>query len=306
MYKTLTPPTFLISDTEDWKRYLDEQGFVVIRDLLSLKDQIKFWNFFREDLLFVSPYFKFNDPRSWIIKNYPGIFGKGMCVFNGMGQSYFSWFLRTHPNIKSIYSSIYDTDDLITSMDGFSLFVSNKQQSKSWNHIDQNPRNPIYSIQGSYNYYPVTPKDAGFVVAPKSHKEFNMNVEHKRNWIRLDKDSPWNEKVVKLCIPRNSFVLWNSRTIHANGGPDKKILINSINRLTNYITLLPRKYSSEENRQKRIQAYLDGNTCSHWANKCEIKRYPWGFKTRHEKKKLRTLKPLLIDNEIPADRLAMI
>ena len=64
-----------------------------------------------------------------------------MCVFNGFGQSNFSWFLRTHPNTPEIYPKLLKTRDLVTSLDGFSLVVSNKQQSKSWHHVDQNPQN---------------------------------------------------------------------------------------------------------------------------------------------------------------------
>ena len=158
-----------------------------------------------------------------------------MCVFNGFGQSNFSWFLRTHPNILEIYSKLLKTRDLITSLDGFSLVVSNKQQSKSWHHVDQNPQNDILSYQASYNYFKVDENDAGFVIAPKSHLEFKPEVSHKRNWIKVPIDSMWNEKVLKLCIPENCFTIWNSKTIHANTGITKKHKITKINRLTVYI-----------------------------------------------------------------------
>ena len=63
---------------------------------------------------------------------------------------------------------------------------------------------------------------------------------------------------------------------------------------------------SEKNREDRVKAYKSGDACSHWANKCEIKRYPWGFGPRHKKKNLFRLEPKLIEGEIPPERLAIL
>ena len=46
-----------------------------------------------------------------------------------------------------------------------SVFLSKEQKSKPWLHIDQNPSNTVYSIQGAYNFMPVrNVNDAGFVI----------------------------------------------------------------------------------------------------------------------------------------------
>ena len=58
------------------------------------------------------------------------------------------------------------------SYDGFSVFVSRKQQSKFWLHIDQHPQDKLYSVQGAYNFLPVGEADAGLLVVPKSHKTY--------------------------------------------------------------------------------------------------------------------------------------
>ena len=92
------------------------------------------------------------------------MFGKGMAVFNGFGQSNFMWSLRTNPHIYKIFQEVHQTEDLVVSLDGFSVYLSDKQKSKSWLHIDQNPTNELFSIQGAYNFMPVGEKDAGFVV----------------------------------------------------------------------------------------------------------------------------------------------
>ena len=222
------------------------------------------------------------------------MYGKGMLVFNGFGQSDAMWNLRTNKTILSVFKKIYDCEELVTSLDGFSAFVSHEQKSKSWLHVDQNPKNSIYSIQGAYNFIPVkNDSDAGFVVVPKSHIEYTPTVKHKKDWIVCDPQPI--EKSVKLLIPPNCLILWNSKTIHANEGMKKQH--RGLNRLTCYITYLPKERRTEEIRKQRINAYLTANTTSHWANKCELKRYPFGFKSRYESRGFGKIKPLLEDEE---------
>lgn len=40
----------------------------------------------------------------------------------GAGQSSFLWFVRDNKNIHKIFSKIWNTEDLITSYDGFGAF----------------------------------------------------------------------------------------------------------------------------------------------------------------------------------------
>ena len=49
--------------------------------------------------------------------------------------------------------------------------------------------------------------------------------------------------------------------------------------------------------KKRKQAYMDSRT-THWANKCELKTYPFGFKTQYESKGFVELIRKLIKMEI--------
>lgn len=303
-YPTFSPPIFDINQTVEFTQYLNNEGYVVIRNILNSQDRETFFQKFKTDFNQVSPNFNFDDKSTWNIKNYPGMYGKGMCVFNGFGQANFMWYLRTHSEIQQIFTKIYNDDNLVTSMDGFSVFVDKNQKTKSWHHVDQNPKNPITSYQASYNFYPVNTDDAGFVVAPKSHIEYIPDVKHKRDWIMLEGDSDWHDKVVKLIIPDNCLTIWNSKLIHANAGMSKNT--DRINRLTCYITYLPKSLRSENIRQERIQAYINGETCSHWTNQCKIKKYPFGFKKNYEKKNLGNIKPLLINENIPQERFKLI
>ena len=182
---TFQPPLYDINNFASWKSFLDEHGYVVLQNILN-KEEVKMGlELFKKDMSQISSNFNLDDPSTFQIENTPLMFSKGMAVYNGWGQSDFMWHLRTKPQIKRIYEQIYQTDDLVVSLDGFSL-VSPKQKSPSWLHIDQNPKNKIYSIQGSYNYLPVTELDAGFTLIPKSHLTFKPEVEHQKDWIMVD------------------------------------------------------------------------------------------------------------------------
>ena len=93
-YPILNPKVFSIGNFDNWKLFLEQNGYVVIGDILSNSEQITFWNHFKNDFNNVSPNFDFNDKTTWSIKTYPGMFAKGICPYNGLGQSNFSWLIR--------------------------------------------------------------------------------------------------------------------------------------------------------------------------------------------------------------------
>ena len=303
--ETIKPQLFEKTDHSGWSSYLDTHGYVVIKDILTQTSKDVAYSLFKKDWKTVSPYFDFDDPESWSINNTPIMWGKGMAIFNGFGQSDFMWYLRTHPEIKNIFKMVYNSNQLVTSMDGFSVFLSKTQTSKSWLHIDQNPVNKIYSIQGSYNFMPVkTKEDAGFVVVPGSHKTFTPEVKHKNDWIVCEDQDKYIQQCRKLAIPENCLTLWNSKLIHANEGMSHSH--THLNRLTAYITYQPLSIRPPNILGKRIAAYKEGSTTSHWANRCELKRYPYGFKTRYESRGYHTITPTLDAGNIPTKRSELL
>lgn len=320
--RTLRPPSFHVNDVEVWNKYLEETGFVVLRDILTPDEISTAIDLFKKDWTHVSPNFDFDDPETWTIQNCPMMFGKGMAVFNGFGQSDFMWYLRTNKTIKGVFTDIFKTEDLTVSMDGFSVFVSDKQQSKPWLHIDENPYNQLYSIQGAYNFKKVGDDDAGLILVPRSHSTFSPDVTHTKDWILLNEKEvdKYKDDVVKLLIDENCLTLWNSRTIHANTGMIKKNKNSkdlqedthcneylNINRLTCYIAYQPSCIRDDNVMNQRVQAYKNGDTTSHWANRCEIKTYPYGFKNTYEKRGFKRISPMLDENgDIPKDRWRLI
>jgi hypothetical protein len=313
---TLRPPSFHVKNVEVWNKYLEENGFVVLRDILAPEEVSTSIDLFKRDWTYVSPNFDFDDPSTWTIQNCPMMFGKGMAVFNGFGQSDFMWYLRKNNTIKGVFADIFKTEDLMVSMDGFSVFVSDKQQSKPWLHIDENPYNQLYSIQGAYNFKKVGEDDAGLILVPRSHETFSPDTTHMKDWIMLNEKEVdmYKDNVVKLLLDENCLTLWNSRIIHANTGMTKKkrmlqedINDLTINRLTCYIAYQPSCIRDEKTKKSRMDAYKNGDTTSHWANRCEIKTYPYGFKNTYEKRGFKRIEPTLDENgDIPKERLRLI
>lgn len=309
---TFTPKTFALDEEEAYLKYLEKEGYVVIRNILTKEEQEErlelFWNAWTH----VSPGFNRLDSSTWSIETSPMMYHKGMASFSGFSQSELMWSLRLHPNIKGIYSKVYKTTDLAVSFNAFSVFFDADQKSSDWWHIDQHPNNKSYCVQGSYNFFPVTDDSAGFVCVPRSHlKSIGADSKTDRDWILLPEDDPYvRDEGVKLLIPENCFVLWNSRLIHANTGISRnkkekkeKKEEKTLDRLTCFVSFMPKALRSEEIRDKRLLAYENATALSHWAIKCDIKKYPWGFGPRYESRGFRTITPIL---PIPEERMELI
>ena len=280
--KTFAPKLFERQNSDKWKQYLDENGFVVLRNILSKETMIQYFKLFAKDWTYVSPNFNFNNKKTWTPSNSPMIWNKGMVYWNGLSQSDFMWSLRTDLNILDIWHRLHETKELVSSFDSFSVYVSNKQKSQPWLHTDLNYNSEIYSIQGAYNFLPVRETSAGFVVVLKSHKTYTIDKKTKSNFSQIDKDDPHYDKAVQLIIPENCFVLWNSKTIHANTGISDKKLNYDFNRLTCYLTYFPKSLRSEDIFKKRLNGYKNGVSCSHFAIDYKPKQHPYGVKKTYE------------------------
>ena len=130
MSQPFTPTLFDIEDPENWMENLDREGCVVIKNVLSSEEREHGLTLFKKDMATVSPDL-ISMTLTWSIETCPLMFGKGMAVFNGFGQSDFMWHLRTNPKIQSELKQIYSTDELVTGWLGFRCLY---QKLKSLNH----------------------------------------------------------------------------------------------------------------------------------------------------------------------------
>ena len=303
--KTIEAKLFDINHEEEWRAHLDEEGYVVLKDILPYKEKIYGFGLFAEDWKQVTPKFDLHDKTTWRPETCPLMWNKGMVYWNGFGQSNFMWYLRTHPRIRGVYERLFGTNELVVSFDGFSTFISHSQKSPSWLHIDQSPLFDYLSVQGSYNFLPVKEDDAGFCVIPRSHKTYRPEVKDPRNFLPIPLEDEHIERAVKLLMPENCFTLWNSRTGHANAGMTKQKV--ELNRLTAYITYFPKKDRKEEVLQKRLNGYKEADNCSHWAIYHHKKAHPARSAARYESRGFNWIRPKLTeDGEIPPERLELI
>ena len=303
---TYKPQLFTINDDVNWKKYLNDYGFVVIKDILENEIYTDLFTQFYLDWSHVTPNFNFHDKSTWTPENSPMMWDIGMITGYGLGHAKFQWGLRTNENILNIWKKLHNTNELVVSYDGFSFFFSPEQQSGIWLHVDQNPKDKLYSVQGAYNFLPVGQDDAGFVVVPGSHKTFYVDLDESYKFIPVDPDDVHVEYAVKLIIPANCFVLWNSKTIHANVGmnPSKEV---ELNRITSYISYFPMTQRPEYILQKRITGYHKAVNCGHYAIDYNPKRKTYSNIDDLESQNFNLMKPIYdINGMIPDDIIKLI
>mmetsp|Transcript_17293 Transcript_17293/g.40573 ORF Transcript_17293/g.40573 Transcript_17293/m.40573 type:complete len:275 (-) Transcript_17293:29-853(-) len=243
-----------------------------------------------------------------------------------MAQSDFMWGLRTHPLVVEAFAHAHNTtsDNVVTSLDSYSLHLRghpSKTRGEQTGmalalHDDQaqglGAKSEVCSVQGALNFLSVTPEDTGFVVVPQSHKRWKnrssgrKGTRHKSHFVPFKKDEPdfatMMASAIKLIIPSNCLVLWNSRTLHGtapgtrerpwerlppalpagaeggsgggggrsedgSGGDGGGVCVLPVpNRLTCFVAMLPRELRSPSALQDKVELYHSGASTSHWAN----------------------------------------
>jgi hypothetical protein len=176
---------------------LEELGYCVIPQVFSISETERLyqrvWHEFIEKAW---PNCRMDDRSNWKeafpIHNKAGIFA------GPAGQTQVMWDLRQDPRIVNIFAQIWNTNDLIVSMDGLSFMCPPEIREgyfKPWPHVDQailrlrdnvahNNNPPIgfvsesllksqpYTIQGQFLFEDSFDGDGGFYCIPKSHLRF--------------------------------------------------------------------------------------------------------------------------------------
>lgn len=295
-------PSFNVDDVESWKSYLDDNGYVVIKNIVNDFDQ-KFESFVDlawDYLESLGKGIDRNDTSTWGNDRWP-TGSKGILL---AGQSELMWTLRSEPQILEIFRKLWETESLAVSFDGFSIFrppeVNIEWQTTTvpWYHTDQNgsksERRGRQCIQGQFASMKASEIDGGLVVVPESHKYFDemfdtfpsLGQEYPDgDFVSLYKpeaESIWSDFIttkglspVKLCHDENCFILWDSRTIHCNA--PALVDINNlkkdctkflIRRLTTFICMIPMSLLTEDDKKRRRRFFLDGRTTTHWPKDC--------------------------------------
>ena len=176
---------------------LEELGYCVIPEVLPRSEaEALYERVWHEFIEAAWPNCKLNDRSNWR-ETFP-IHNK-MGIFAGpAGQTQVMWDLRQDPRIVDIFAQIWNTGDLIVSMDGLSFMCPPEIREGYvglWPHVDQgilrrldnvahSNHPPIdfvsesslktqpYTIQGQFLFEDSLEGDGGFYCIPKSHLRF--------------------------------------------------------------------------------------------------------------------------------------
>lgn len=206
-------PTSTHAQSLSYLHDLEEMGYCVIPQILS-NDETEFlyqrvWHEYIERAW---PQCKMDDRSNWKeafpMHNVYGIFA------GPAGQTQVMWDLRQDRRIIDVFAQIWNTNDLIVSMDGMSIMCPpeiRKVHFTPWPHVDQailqrqdkvkhSNTPPMgfvsesvlkmspFTIQGQFLFENSFDGDGGFYCIPKSHLRFNefapelavINAQEKR------------------------------------------------------------------------------------------------------------------------------
>lgn len=290
------PYTFSLEDTDAWKAYLDENGFVVIKQVADTNHILKatslMWNFLES----LGTGIKKDDPETWKNANWPHALGTGIISQYGIGQSDFMWYCRLIGNVRKIFELIWNDKDLLVSFDGAGLFRSSDYPINAggpWFHIDQNPtyQPGRCAVQGMLNLIPSRKQDGGFMVVPGSHRHYNTLTElkigqgepNRRFFSVTDRMAIYQGvQPVKVEAGSGDFILWDSRTAHCNCPPRDPSKKKQIIRMVAYICMTPKSMaeSIKALSKERKRAVEQAVTTNHWPHYFCANRPPkWGHKS---------------------------
>lgn len=270
----VTVPRYTIDNVRGWLEHLHRFGYTAIQDVLpfNVYNQVvdDFWTYLgscnpKDPILR-------DVPESWsydkVIPNSNGVFK------TFIGYEKFIWDVRinTVRPFQNIWG-LYGKRDLVSSFDGGSLLIpTDKDKFKTWLHFDQ-PRKyrDFCCVQGVMTLSDSFEDDGGFCFSyPDSgpyrgmERFFNYYMDNHKScglmWGKIDMTDPVVKSLTikKLCVPKNTLILFDSRLLHANV-PSRR---NT--RLAVYTSFQPRSGVTKEIHEKRIKAVENQQMTGHW------------------------------------------
>ena len=280
---------------EEYLKDLEELGYCVIPHIFSTAETEDLYErVWHEYIEKAWPHCKMDDRSNWK-KLFP-IHQKYGTFVGAAGQIQVMWDLRQDPRIIEVFAHIWNTHDLIVSMDGLSIMCPPEIRDgyvEPWPHVDQNfshdsidfvSESPLktapFTIQGQFLFEDSFNGDGGFYCIPKSHLRFPefapyidayaWGREKRQEFFNKffdsrtdDSGNPYHTQHV--TAPRGSLILWDSRTVHWNQHPSKDRPYREPPkvRMVGYLCYVPKSRLTEEGKSLRQTAFEEGIATTH-------------------------------------------
>lgn len=273
---------------------INQYGVAIIPNILNQQEcnamKKGMWDYLETITSNLAEPIKRDKVKSW--KSFKELYPKhSMLIQNwSIGHAQFIWDIRTNPKVIEPFEKIWNTqkEDLLVSFDGASFHFPPEitgsgwvNPNKSWLHSDQSYlRNGFECVQGWINAYNTNEGDATLTILEGSnrfHQEFanQFKPEKSDDWFVLQQEHlDWYTKIkgcrkVNIKCPAGSLVLWDSRTIHCGIEPEQTRPEPNY-RCVVYVCYTPRNLASESILGKKINAWKNLRTTSHWPHKPKL------------------------------------
>ena len=273
---------------------IDNYGVAIIPKVIKKKECDNMingmWNYLETITANMDKPIKRDDSSSW--RTYRELYPKHSMLLQhwSIGHAQFIWDLRTNSSVIKPFEKLWDTksEDLLVSFDGASFHFPPEKTgygwvnpNKSWLHSDQSyKRNDFECVQSWITANDVEEGDATLTFlegSNKLHAEFGNRMEEKISddwYMLLEQDLDWYMntkkcKKVNIKCPAGSMVFWDSRTIHCGAEPIKTRESEKI-RCVVYLCYLPRDKATPKLLEKKITAWENLRTTSHWPHKPKL------------------------------------
>lgn len=280
-----------VTTPENLIHTINKYGVAIIDNVLD-KEECKallkgFWEFLSHISQTWEVPIEKDNPESWTGFSKLLPLHSQLLQYYSIGQSQFIWDIRQNEKVLKIFSELWcvPVEDLLVSFDGASFHMPPEITKKGnfkgnvWMHTDQSPlRAGFECVQAWVTALDVNPGDATLTVLEGSnrfhdHISKRYKSKERKNWYKLTNQEQYDYFIKKLkckrvCIkcPAGSMVFWDSRTMHA--GQESLLKRKKQNfRCIAYLCYTPRELASAADIRKKIKAFEELRTTSHWPHK---------------------------------------
>ncbi|WVW84368.1 hypothetical protein I302_106402 [Kwoniella bestiolae CBS 10118] len=267
----------LTTDSPQWQRDLHDKGWALVKAAVPKERALRYAEEGEKWLEGFNMGYKRDDPTTYKSTNIPKHRYGGLFDHFSFAHSQFVWDCKSEPGVREIFARIWGTDELTVSFDGGTIAIPTPDEAdhgkEPWPHSDQSAYRPwAHCIQGLLNLLPNGPRDGGLAVlsgsAPLFAQYFKEHSPPEGGWIKRDLFN-WTEETLQWFYARGckwvkpemapgDFVLWDSRAVHYGAHPE---LDNK--RMAVYTCYKPAQFMSEEQRERKVEAFKKGYMTSH-------------------------------------------